>query len=533
MTKRIGIVFFLFVLAMGALCVRIMRVPLMVGHASAGHGSARVVIDSSRGAILDRNGEPLVHARRQSYAAVKPTPAADQLLRGAFNSEHYAQLEPRLSRGNLLAVPVDEATAVIARGEDILILDAFPRYDSGQLAPHLIGHLDQMGAGAAGLEKAFDGLLAGAEGELAVRMPVDAKGKALPGANLEESAKNYCSAQGIQLTIDARAQRIAQEALAHGKIEQGAVVVLDAATSEILALASAPAFDPNNIATSLDDPLLPFFNRALGAYPVGSTFKCFIAAAALEQGISPELTFTCAGELEVAGHVFRCKEKIHGTVNMTQALAQSCNLYFIRLAQRMRQQPAMDLIRLFGFGADILLAPGISSVKGNLPTPDELALPGEWANFSFGQGKLLGTPLQMAAATACIANGGMYHSPTLVAATLDPFGNATSYDQVRETRRVISLDTAEMLRQMMVVTVEEGSGIRAKPSAGGAGGKTATAQSGMFDASGNEILHTAFTGFFPAEHPRYAVTVFRENGSSGAGDCAPVFKYIAEALAIS
>jgi len=533
MTKRIGIVFFLFVLAMGALCVRLMRVPLMI-PAQSGHGGARVTIDRSRGAVLDRNGEPLVHAQPQAYAAVKPTPEADAFLRAALSAERYAQIEPRLARGILVAVPVDNATASAAanvtRGGDVLLINAYPRYNKDQLAPHLVGHLDPAGAGAAGLEKAFDGLLAGAAGELAVRVPADAMGRALAGAKPEEQRSRYRAAEGIRLTIDARAQRAAQEALAGGGIEQGAVVILDVETSEILALASAPALDPKHIAASLDDPLLPFFNRALGAYPIGSTFKCFIAAAALEQGISPRFTFTCTGELEVSGHIFRCREKIHGEVDMAQALAQSCNLYFIHLTQQIRRQPAMDLMHLFGFGGEIALAPGIVCAPGNLPALEELLLPGEWANVSFGQGKLLGTPLQMAAATACIANGGVYNRPTLIDATLDQFGSATAYKQSREARQVISPETAARVRAMMVTAVEEGSGRRALPDMGGAGGKTATAQSGKFTPDGSEILHTAFTGFFPAERPRYAITVFRENGRSGAGDCAPVFRTIANAL---
>jgi len=540
LTKRIGIVFFLFVLGIGALCLRLMQVPTMI-PAQSGHASARVVLGHSRGAILDRNGVPLVHAQPQFFAVAKPTPAADQFLRGALSNDRYALLEPRIARGNLVAVPIDSATAHVATAhvatakaasnKDILIISASPRYSKAQLAPHLIGHLNQENAGAIGLEKAFDGLLSAAAGELAVRMAVDAQGRALAGAEPEERRDNYLSQAGIQLTIDANTQRIAQEALANGGIAQGAAVVLDANTSEILALASAPAFDPGDVAASLNDPLLPFFNRALGAYPVGSTFKCFIAAAALEQGISQNFTFTCTGELEVSGHMFRCKEKTHGTVDMTQALAQSCNLYFIRLAQRLRQQPAMDLIRLFGFGAEIPLADGIASAKGNLPTARELALPGEWANFSFGQGKLLGTPLQIAAATACIANGGVYRSPTLVMAALDDTGAAAPHENQNNTRQAISPETASAVRQMMIVTAEEGSGKKALPDFGSAGGKTATAQSGKFNPDDSEILHTAFTGFYPAQEPRYVIMVFRENGNSGAGDCAPVFRYIANALA--
>ena len=532
MTKRIGIVFFLFVLGIGALCVRLMQVPMMI-PAQSSHANASVTIGRSRGAILDRNGMPLVHAQPQFFAAAKPTPIADKFLRGALTAERYAQLEPRLARGNFIAVPIDEATANISANKDVLIISTSPRYRKTQLAPHLIGHLNQEQTGAIGLEKSFDELLSGAAGELSVRMAIDAQGRVLAGTELEEINNNYLSPAGIQLTIDANVQHIAQEALAAGGITQGAAVVLDASTSEILALASAPVFDPGDVASSLNDPLLPFFNRALGAYPVGSTFKCFIAAAALEQGISKNFKFTCTGELDISGHVFRCKEKTHGAVDMTQALAQSCNLYFIRLAQRLRQQPAMDLIRLFGFGAEIPLAAGMASAKGNLPTAQELALPGEWANFSFGQGKLLGTPLQIAAATACIANGGVYNSPTLVIATLDDAGSATPYENSYGSRQVISPETAAAVRQMMIATVEEGSGKRARPDIAGAGGKTATAQSGKFNPDGSEILHTAFTGFYPASEPRYVITVFRENGQSGAGDCAPVFRDIANGLARS
>ena len=535
MTKRIGIVFFLFVLGIGALCLRLMQVPTMI-PAQSSHANARVTIGRSRGAILDRNGTPLVHAQPQWFAAAKPTTAADQFLCGALTAERYALLEPHLARGNLIAIPIDDATAHVATADvasnkDILIVRASPRYSGTQLAPHLIGHLTQESAGAIGLEKAFEELLSGAAGELSVRMAVDAQGRALAGAEPEEINANYCSPAGIQLTIDANMQRLAQEALANGGITQGAVVVLDAATSEILALASAPAFDPNDVAASLNDPLRPFFNRALGAYPIGSTFKCFVAAAALEQGISENFMFTCTGELDVNGRIFRCKEKTHGTVDMTQALVQSCNLYFIRLAQRLRQQPAMDLIRLFGFGAEIPLADGIASAKGNLPTVQELALPGEWANFSFGQGKLLGAPLQIAAATACITNGGVYRSSALVKSTLDEVGTAVPYEQTNDTRQVISPKTAAAVRQMMIATVEEGSGKKAAPKSGSAGGKTATAQSGKFNPDGSEILHTAFTGFYPAKEPRYVITVFRENGQSGAGDCAPVFRAIANGLA--
>ncbi|MCL2300543.1 MAG: penicillin-binding transpeptidase domain-containing protein, partial [Firmicutes bacterium] len=272
-----------------------------------------------------------------------------------------------------------------------------------------------------------------------------------------------------------------------------------------------------------------FFNRALGAYPMGSSFKCYVAAAALDQRFPADTRFYCAGELDLSGQVYHCSG-VHGMVDMSQAIARSCNLYFIQLARELQLQPMLDLLRLFGFGEGMELAPGMDGARGNMPGQEELALPGELANFSFGQGRLLGTPLQIAAATACLANGGVYRSPTLVLATVDETGAAAPYMQDREMREVVSPEIARQVRRMMVAAVEEGTAAAAKPETGGAGGKTATAQSGRLGRDGTELLQTGFTGFFPAEEPRYAVAVLRENGTSGAGDCGPVFKRIADGM---
>ena len=528
MSRRIVIVFFLFVLCAGALGLRLLRIPYTLPVQSS-HGVSRVVVDSSRGAIYDRNGAWLVQGSRQVYAAVRPTPAASLALRSVLSEERFAAAEKRLARGSLIALPVDDP---VPPCPDILALDAWPRYEANQLATHVIGYLDgQSGAGVSGIEKAFEPILSGAAGELSVRMAADVHGRGLAGAALELQNDNYRSRVGVQLTIDARVQRIVQEALALCGVAQGAAVVLDCHTGEILALASAPAFDPNRIAQSLDDPLEPFFNRALGAYPMGSSFKCFVAAVALEQRFPASTVFDCAGELDIHGQVYHCSGGIvHGPVDMSRALAQSCNLYFIQLVQKMQLQPMLDLLRLFGFGQGVELAPGIYGADGIIPAQDELALPGELANFSFGQGRLLGTPLQLAAATSCLANGGVYRSPTLVMATVDETGAAIPWVQDREVREVISPEIAAQVREMMIATVETGTASGARPETGGAGGKTATAQSGRLGRDGTELLQTGFTGFFPAQEPRYAVTVLRENGTSGAGDCGPVFKRIADGM---
>ncbi len=528
MAKRTAIVFFLFTFSLGALALRLMYVPLTHPVQKA-TGSMSVLVDRSRGAIYDHSGRRLVHTQTKLYAAAKPTAAATQALRPVLGATLWESTAERLGKGALVVTPVDTAEIPCP---DIAVLEAAPRYAKHQLAPHLIGYLKRdSGLGVSGLERSFDTLLEAAAGDLRVRLASDALGRGLSGAALEVEQADYLSAAGVKLTLDAELQAIAQESMALHGLERGAVVILDATTGEILALASAPAFDPNDIAASLNDPDEPFLNRALGAYPIGSTFKCFIAAAALEQGCTGNETFACAGELNINGQIFRCnRQEGHGEVDMGQALAVSCNLYFIQLVQRLELQPLLDLMALFGFGESAELAPQLSGARGNLPTMDELAVPAERANFSFGQGKLLGTPLQMAAATACLANGGVYHAPRLIKTIVAANGTEAPWPQTDGERRVISPATAEQLRQMMTATVEQGSGKTALPEVGSAGGKTATAQSGSFTKDGREILRTGFTGFFPAENPRYAVTVFCENGVSGSADCGPVFKWIANAV---
>jgi len=486
MRVRIVISFFLFLIAVGSLSIRMMGIAMQ--PPGPNHATVQRTVAHSRGVILDRNGLPIVHAQREYYTA-------------------YLQ-------GNEVQLAV------------------YPRYGTPQAASHLIGHLNANGAGALGLERAFEDLLGNyAGGTLALRLGVDARGQAIAGAQLQVHRDNFLSPAGIQLTIDLRIQEIVEQAMQYDELTPGAVIVLCNETMEVLALASSPRFDPNDIANSLGCLHEPFFNRALGAYAIGSTFKTFIAAAALDQNIPAGRTHFCLGHTVVAGRTVRCfNETAHGYVDMQQALAQSCNVYFIELTRDMQTQPMLDLLYLFGFGSQTYLVDGVVGARGNLPTARQLVLPGELANFSFGQGLLLGTPMQMAVATAIIANGGIYRTPTLLKATIDSEGNATPFANQTKTRQVISPRQAEILREMMIFTVEEGTGLIAKPRLGSAGGKTATAQSGHVGAHGREILQTSFTGFFPAEHPRVTIMVFREDGESGGRDCGPVFRAIADGL---
>ncbi|MBQ3939841.1 MAG: penicillin-binding protein 2, partial [Oscillospiraceae bacterium] len=324
-------------------------------------------------------------------------------------------------------------------------------------------------------------------------------------------------------------QRITETALQALKPCPGAAVVLDCRTGDILASASTPVYNPDRLADSLDDPQSPFLNRALCAFNVGSVFKLVTAAAALEHGLTPQFMHTCTGSTTVYGQVFRCHNRSgHGLLDMTGALNASCNPYFIELSALISAPDLHHTAELLGFGEEITLAPGIRSVSGLLPDAEALKIPAEKANLSFGQGALLATPLQVCAMTACLANSGIFTTPRLVVGTTD--GSRMPQMTDPDQRYALHPETARTLCDMMQTVLTDESHANGCPSNTTAGGKTSTAQTGRFAEDGTERCHAWMTGFFPADSPRYAVTVFAEDGGSGNETAAPVFRRIIEEI---
>jgi penicillin-binding protein 2 len=332
------------------------------------------------------------------------------------------------------------------------------------------------------------------------------------------------------LSIDRDFQQVAEQALS-GYGGPAAAVVMDIWTGEIRAMASWPTYDQNNVAAALSAQDGSLLNRALCAYNVGSSFKLAVAAAALEMGVPADMSYTCPGSITVEDTVFHCHNLAgHGTVDMTEAVQRSCNVYFIKLARDIGGKSVLNMDRKLGFGSATRLANGMTGADGSLPTAQQL-VGGELANFSFGQGKLTATPLQLAAMAASIANGGELLTPQLVLGTTADGQSLTEPAAVYAPNRAISADTAQTLQRMMVQVVEQGSGGKAKPQRGGAGGKTASAQTGRMDQMGQEVVHAWFVGIYPANMPRWSVVVLCEGGGSGGDTAAPIFRQICDGIA--
>jgi cell division protein FtsI/penicillin-binding protein 2 len=413
--------------------------------------------------------------------------------------------------------------------EGISAIDMRVRNSKNTLATHMIGYVDDKAeAGLSGIERAYQDTLKNGGGVYA-GVIADAGDSFMSDFgyriwnDMEEEKLN------VKLTLDYHMQSIVEETMDR-MVDKGAVVVLDILTGDVLAMASRPDFDPSNINPSLTDEDQALFNRALGAYTPGSIFKIVTASAALENGVSPDLTFDCPGYVELGDIIMKCSSYDsggHGTVNMAQAFARSCNSYFINLGLKVGRDSLFDMAVRFGLGNKSGLSDqGIDEPSGELPSTFGYPVPAEIANLSIGQGSLLVSPVQAANMTAVIANGGLLNKVSIVDSIINDKGDRVRNTYFPSWERVLSKETAVSLQGMMLLSVQSGTGGLADIKGyGGSAGKTGSAETGWIKDNRN-ILHAWFSGYFPIDAPRYAMCIFIEDGKSGGSSAAPIFAEI-------
>ena len=477
---------------------------------------------SARGTIYDCRGRPLTNGRWRNGTVVTATPAAVTAVQSVLGDDAAAVLA-QLKTGK----PVQVADLSLKDVSGAVTFQLPVRYTDGGIAAHVIGYTDGNGSGVCGIEQAYDALLNTYSGSVTVRYRADAWGRTLTGEPLETDDSIDRCAGGVVLTLDRDIQQMAEE-IAEASLPVGAIVIMDVKNGKIRAMVSAPSFDPNHVEDALTQENAPLLNRALCSYNVGSVFKLVSACCAAEQG-DTDLTIRCTGTIPYANRLFRCiNGNAHGTVNLSRGIAISCNCYFIQLMDQIGIQPVYEMAQKMGFGQNIWLTSNMVS-GGTLPALADLSASAAQANFSFGQGDLLATPLQVASMIQAIANNGQKITPSLVECTVNAEG-VRNAEQEASPERVMSARTAELVRGYMIDAVRSGTATRAEPESGGAGAKTATAETGWYQ-NGKAVIQAWCAGFYPSEEPEYVITVFAENGRSGSAMCAPVFKQLADGLA--
>ncbi len=479
-----------------------------------------------RGNIYDRTGELLVNSKSETLACFIPGNESALVLKELRGNKY---VEETVLKGYFTTVLLDENER-IKDSNNIKTLKISERYPDN-IALHLLGYCNKEGSGVCGIEKYYEKEISTDSGTLSVAYSADALGRMLIGDGVEIRNDNYYSKSGIALTLDKKIQTITENALANGNIDKGAAVVLDVKTSAILACASTPTYDRNNIEAFLKDKNSPFLNRALSAFPVGSVFKTVTAAVAIESEIELK-NYNCSGSIEKNANLFHCnKEDGHGEIDFNTALSLSCNPYFIELSTLTGKKNLLSTAKKLGFSKPTDLGNGFLTDSGTLPKIKELNSDAAIGNFGFGQGKLTATPLQIAACYATLANKGIYNEPYLFHGRIDTNG-AFLPEGRKDGKRVLEESTCKRISEALLQTTINGTGKNAYSSLFKACTKTATAQSGQYNKNGTEIKYCWFVGFFPYENPEYVICILKENGSSGGIDGAPVFKEISEKIYI-
>ncbi len=544
----------------------------------------------NRGLIMDRNGVILASNYSAFTLEITPGKLKDDLETVIDELAKVVSIQPRDRKRfkklmeetrNVESVPIrmrltDEEVARFTvqrfRFPGVEIQPRlFRQYPLGKVAAHVIGYIgrinerdqdaiDESGdednyigtnyIGKEGLEKKYEKDLHGITGY--EEMEVSANGR--PIRMLSRSTAT--SGNNLILSIDIELQKIVEEAFGD---RRGAFIAIEPATGDVLAYVSMPTYDPNLFVDGIDQqsweelndsPDHPLVNRPLsGAYPVGSTYKPFMALAALElKKRTPSFTISDPGHFVLGNHRFRDdKPGGHGVVDMHKSIVESCDTYYYVLANDLGVDAIHDFMKPFGFGQKT----GIDlehERTGVLPSTEwkrktyktaaqQKWYAGETISLGIGQGYNAFTPLQLANATAILANDGVVMKPHLVKAVEDSITRERKLTVPKESYRIkLQPENLEVIKRAMVgVTRESGgtsAGIFSRVEYESAG-KTGTAQvvsikqNEKYDAKRigeRKRDHALYIAFAPADKPKIALAIIVENGGFGATAAAPIAK---------
>ena len=544
-------------------------------------------IHALRGRIFDRTGSLLagnrvglnlsLEARHRTYRdperlAAAVNEAAELLGKDPTELLARAERYRTMFEPMLLARDLEGAALApfIERMQPIqgITIDQAPlRWNPlGETACHVLGHVGEvreeeldevhyrrgMLVGRSGIERQYEALLRGIDGETYVE--VDALGRKIDLVP-ELPPRPPEPGDDLFLSLDIRLQEVAEAALRRATGEggagaqvRGAVVALDPWTGEVLVCASAPGFNPNAFAHGLtpaqwaqiNDTGHPLLNRVVqAAYPPASTFKVFTSLAALSEGIlTPTTRFDpCYGEYRFGNRAFGCwKDEGHGAVNLLEAFAQSCDVYYYQIARMLGLRRLLECLGAFNLddltGIDIPqeregLVPTLEWYRRRLGTePPE----GNALNLSIGQGEIVLTPLQLAAGIGAIVTDGVVRRPHVAIRAVKRAGDVIWERTEPEEIRTLPVTEAQrvMVRTLLerVVAGDQGTGRRARVPGFRIGGKTGTAQ----NPHGED--HALFVAVAPIDAPEIVVAVVVEEAGHGGSVAAPVAQAVLEAYLI-
>jgi penicillin-binding protein 2 len=540
----------------------------------------RLPLPAPRGVLFDRHGKVLVENQNTFNIALDREQSGniDETLRilaaatGADEAKMHETVNRRRREPSYRPIvlienaTIEQVIAFRARRLELpgIIAQEVParQYPQSEMGAHLFGYVSEASeadlakpeyagaesgsmVGKAGVEQSYNKLLMGKDGDRLV--VVNSRGREMG----EASHNNPVEGRRVQLTIDADVQRATEEGFEHFGYN-GAAVILDPRSGEVLAFTSLPAYNPNQFAGGIDaadwnslltNDLKPLQNRALqGRYSPGSTFKIAVATAALEEGVvTPDFRVFCPGGATFYGRYFQCHLKGgHGSVDMRHAIEKSCNVYFYTLGKMLEVDRIHKWASLLGLGE----RSGIdlpSEIKGLVPstawkktTREPKWYPGETISVSIGQGQVSVTPISLAVMMMTIANGGTRYTPHVVKAVDEGKGWEQVPAPPPQSTVKMKQSTIDALHEgLWMVVNAAGTGGRARIQNYNVAGKTGTAQvislEGAKVAKGKMDVrdHGWFVFFAPHDKPEIAGVIFAEHAEHGYLG-APIAKFAME-----
>ncbi|MCD4689223.1 MAG: transpeptidase family protein [Desulfuromonadaceae bacterium] len=544
---RIKLIGFGFILAFGLIGYRALSLQVLdheLFEKRAQRQYQRIIqLPRQRGTIYDRNGQVLALSTAVDSIYVEPhriedVPGTAKALAQVLTLSQRRLLVKLSKERRFLWVkrqvsPRESESLRALKLKGVGFIKEHRRfYPNSQLGAQVIGFTGLDPKGLEGLELQYDSQMLGERGFLVVEK--DGKGKSLGFGDQDAPVKGGTPGHSLVLTLDKNLQYIAEKELAAGvrkaRAKSGTVVVLDPETGKVLAMASYPDYNPNSYRSSRPSQ---WRNRAVcDSFEPGSTLKPFLVAAALNEGVvSPQQKVYCENGLyRVGGRKVRDTHR-YGLLSVADIIKLSSNIGSAKIGKKLERDRYYRYLRDFGFGARSGIDfPGES--KGLLRPPEKW-FEADLANISFGQGIAV-TALQLARATAVIANGGLLMEADLVEQIVDNDKAIVEKHKPRTVHRVLSEAVAHQVRDMMVSVVSEGgTGPLAQVPGFTVAGKTGTAQKvdPVTGGYSKDKRVSSFVGFLPAEAPRLVILVVvdePEGQTYGGLVAAPVFSRIAE-----
>ena len=489
----------------------------------------------SRGEILDRKFRPLTSHLTVWRVVIFPIAVANRYMESrtlAATLEVSNEEIARYFTGGPHMLPYnlndDQAEQVRKLGlQGISVVEAQIQSRKPAVASHLLGYLgkteNNRWQGEMGIEAFYDRELQSTVPGKMARIFLDARGQYVPGLGIQviHNVQDN-SRKNVVLTIDRDFQEIAENVMDKSGVKDGAVVVMDVRSGDIVAMARRPdyMFGGKENESDAGPAEQSFLNHGLSIYQPGSVFKVIVAAAALEEGIvKPDSLFLCIGEKD---ELVRCYKKDgHGIITFAEAVAYSCNPTFARVGLKVGAEKLIMYAKKFGLANSSL----IGYKKKDLSTELQMiAEPNSLVNASLGQWPVRATVVQITAMMAAVANDGVYIQPRLVSEIRTKDGTIVKTIEPGQETRAVSKSSAEVMQILLEMVTKVGTGTLAHVPNGGSAGKTGSAQ------VGDEKVDAWFSGYAPVNNPRYVATVLVNDGESGGKTAAPLFKKIMQEI---